>query len=97
GLKPDGIVIINSSKSAEELKSLFPGYTIACVDATKIAKEEMGVPITNTTMLGALLKASGILDISFLEEPVKERFGVIAEKNINAYKRAFNETKIIKA
>jgi len=59
GLKPEGIVIINSNKSPEELKTLFPGHNIACVDATKIAKEEMGVPITNTTMLGALVKASG--------------------------------------
>ncbi|MCX7966183.1 MAG: pyruvate ferredoxin oxidoreductase subunit gamma [Syntrophorhabdaceae bacterium] len=96
GLKPEGVVIINSSKSPEELRSLFPGYNIACVDATKIAKEELGVPITNTTMLGALLKASGIVDLDYLEEPVKERFGAIAHKNINAYKRAYEETVIIK-
>lgn len=95
GLKSEGIVVINSNKSPYELKSIFPGYRIACVDASKIAKEELGVPITNTTMLGALIKASGIVDIAYLEEPVMERFGVVAQKNINAYKRAYEETVII--
>ncbi|HOV91424.1 MAG TPA: pyruvate ferredoxin oxidoreductase subunit gamma [Syntrophorhabdaceae bacterium] len=97
GLKPDGFIIINSNKSEEEIKSLFPGTNIAIVDATHIAKEELGVPITNTTMLGALIKVTGIVDLDFLEEPVRDRFGVVAQRNINAYKRAFDETKIIKA
>jgi len=97
GLKEGGFVVINSNKSEDELKNLFPGCNIAVVDATHIAKEELGVPITNTTMLGALVKASNIVDIEMLEEPVRERFGVVAQRNINAYKRAFNETKIIKA
>lgn len=97
GLKKDGFVVINSHKSAEELKKLFPGHNIAVVDASKIAKEELGVPITNTTMIGALIKASGIVDLESLEEPVKKRFGIVAQKNINAYTRAFKETVIIKA
>lgn len=96
GLKTEGFVVINSNKSDDELKKLFPGHNIAYVDALKIAREELGVPITNTTMMGVLVKASGIVDIESLEEPVRERFGVIAQKNINAYTRAFKETKIIK-
>ncbi len=97
GLKSDGFIIINSNKSEEEMKNLFPGHNIAIVDATHIAKEELGVPITNTTMLGALIKVTGVVDLDFLEEPVRERFGVVAQRNINAYKRAFEEIKIIKA
>jgi len=97
GLKKEGFVIINSHKSAEELKKLFPGHNIAVVDASKIAKEELGVPITNTTMIGALIKASGIVDLESLEEPVKKRFGLVAQKNINAYTRAYKETVLIKA
>jgi len=97
GLKKEGFVVINSHKSVEELKKIFPGRNIAFVDASKIAKEELGVPITNTTMLGALVKASGIVDLESLEEPVKARFGIVAQKNINAYTRAFKETVIIKA
>ncbi|MCX5811640.1 MAG: 2-oxoacid:acceptor oxidoreductase family protein [Proteobacteria bacterium] len=96
GLKEHGFIIINSNKSADELKELFPGRNIAHVDASKIAKEELGIPITNTTMIGALVKASDVVSIEALEEPVRERFGVIAQKNINAYMRAYSETNIIK-
>ncbi len=97
GLKKNGFVVINSNKSEEELKKLFPGHNIAYVDASTIAKEEMGISITNTTMLGALLKATGMMELDMLKEPVNNRFGKIAQKNINSYTRAFKETKIIKA
>ena len=97
GLKKGGYIVINSNKSAEELKKMFPGHNVAFVDATKIAKEEMGVPITNTTMLGALLKATGMMSPEALEGPIQNRFGKIAQKNINSYTRAYNETQLIKA
>ncbi len=97
GLKDDGFVIINTNKSADDLTSLFPGRNIAFVDASKIAREELGVPITNTTMLGALVKATNVVPVEALVEPVKNRFGINAQKNINAYTRAFNEVVILKA
>ncbi|MCX5802672.1 MAG: pyruvate ferredoxin oxidoreductase subunit gamma [Proteobacteria bacterium] len=97
GLKKEGFVIINSNKSADELKKIFPGHNIAYVDASKIAREELGVPITNTTMLGSLIKATNVVDIEALEEPIRNRFGVVAQKNINAYMRAYKDTVIIKA
>jgi pyruvate ferredoxin oxidoreductase gamma subunit len=96
GLK-DGFVIINTHKPPEDLMALFAGHNIAYVDATAIAKEELGVPITNTTMLGALVKATGVVDLESLDEPVRNRFGLNAQKNINAYTRAYNETVIMKA
>lgn len=97
GLKKGGYVIINSNKSAEELKKAFPGQNIVSVDASKIAKEELGVPITNTTMLGALVRATRVVELSALEEPVRNRFGVNGQKNINAYTRAYNEATVIEA
>jgi pyruvate ferredoxin oxidoreductase gamma subunit len=57
--------------------------------------ETMRVPITNTTMLGALVKASGIIQISGLQNPIRHRFGPIAEKNLNACARAYEETKVV--
>jgi pyruvate ferredoxin oxidoreductase gamma subunit len=95
GLKKDGFVVINSNKSEDELRKLFPGFKIASVDGSRIAREEMGVPITNTTMLGSLIKATKIIDLASLELPIKNRFGLIAQKNVNAYTRAFSETQII--
>ncbi|MBP1747992.1 MAG: pyruvate/ketoisovalerate oxidoreductase, gamma subunit [Deltaproteobacteria bacterium] len=97
GLKEGGYIIINSNKSVEELKKTFPGQNIIAVDASKIAKEELGVPITNTTMLGALVRATRVVELSALEEPVRNRFGVNGQKNINAYTRAYNESTIITA
>ncbi|MGB9599281.1 MAG: pyruvate ferredoxin oxidoreductase subunit gamma [Myxococcota bacterium] len=94
GLKKGGIVVVNTSKDYSGLKDKFSGFKIALVDAYKIAKEEMGVNIVNTTMLGALIKATDAIKLKSIEEPVKERFGRIAEKNINALKRAYKETVI---
>ena len=95
GLKKGAYVIINSHKSGDELRALFPGFKVAAVDAARIAREEMGVPITNTTMLGSLVKATAIVDIKALDKPIRDRFGLIAQKNISAYTRAFNETLVI--
>ena len=94
GLKKGAYVIINSHKSGDELRALFPGFKVAAVDASRIAREEMGVPITNTTMLGSLVKATKIVDIKALDKPIKDRFGLIAQKNISAYTRAYNETQV---
>ena len=95
GLKSEGILIVNTPLSPEQISDLlkFKG-TVATVDATKIAREELGVPITNTTMLGAVVKATKIIDLSSLKNPIDHRFGRIAQKNMNALKRAFDEVKI---
>jgi len=95
GLKEGGMVVINTNMDEESIRKLFPGLKVAYVDALKIAREEMGVPITNTTMLGALIRASNLFPISALDQPVRERFKNIAQKNINSYMRAYTETKII--
>jgi len=95
GLKPEGTLIVNTAKSPEEVKKEtgFKG-TVATVDASRIAREEMGVPITNTTMIGAAVKATGLVKIESVREPLKKRFGRIAQKNINAMERAYKELKI---
>ncbi|MBP1732885.1 MAG: pyruvate/ketoisovalerate oxidoreductase, gamma subunit [Deltaproteobacteria bacterium] len=95
GLKPNGFVVININKPLEEIRKQFAGFKVAAVDASKIAKEEMGVPITNTTMLGSLIRATKIISIESLDKPIRERFGLIAQKNISAYTRAYNETVVI--
>jgi pyruvate ferredoxin oxidoreductase gamma subunit len=95
GLKPDGTLIVNTSKSPQELKKElnFKGR-VATVDASKIAWEELGVPITNTTMLGALIKVLDIVKLDSVKDPMEHRFGRIAQKNLAALKRAYEEVKI---
>ena len=95
GLKKDGILITNTKYSGEEIRNeLGIKNALATVNATKIALEELGLPITNTTMLGALLKAREIVPLESLVDPLKNRFGRIAEKNIKAFKRAYEETEL---
>ncbi|MCX5894579.1 MAG: 2-oxoacid:acceptor oxidoreductase family protein [Proteobacteria bacterium] len=93
GLKKNGTIIINTAKSIEQVKKEFTiTHRTAVLDATKIAREVLGLPITNTTMIGALVKATGIVAIESLTQPLKHRFGRIAGKNIQVCQRAYEET-----
>ena len=95
GLKPGGKLIVNTPKTPEEIrKELNFGDTVATVDGTGIARKEMGVPIANTTMIGALLKVIGIMDLEAMNDAINHRFGRIAQNNLNGMKRAFDEIKI---
>lgn len=95
GLKPGGLLIINTNKSIEQIRSEF-GYRarLATVDADQIARQELGIPITNTTMLGALVRGTGIVQLDSLESPLKTRFGRGAERNLKALRRAYEETTL---
>ena len=96
GLKDDGILVTNTRYTGEEIKKeLGITHALATVNATEIAIQELGLPITNTTMLGSLLKAREIIPHDSLIDPLKKRFGRIAEKNIKAYQRAYAETKTV--
>jgi len=97
-LKPNGMIVLNTPKSSAEVRREFGfKHKLALVDANTIAREVLGVPITNTTMLGALIKATGVVDVEYLEEPLKERFGALAMKNFNALKVAYEKTVVEEA
>jgi pyruvate ferredoxin oxidoreductase gamma subunit len=95
GLKENGYIIVNSSQTIDKIKKHFNcNCRLAVVDASSIAKETLGVNIVNTTMLGALIKTTGLIKIESLEEPIKERFGAKASNNIQASRRAYQDTAI---
>ena len=95
GLKPGGIIIVNTSKTTSQIHQEFDlNVRLATVGATKIALETLGVPITNTTMIGAVLKVTEAVKMDSLIDPINRRFGRLAEKNVNALKRAYAETVI---
>lgn len=95
GLKPEGTVVVNTKKSPEQIRQEFNiKQRIATINATKIAREVLGVPITNTTMVGALVKATEVVKLDSLLEPLKHRFGRLAERNFEAMKRAYEQTII---
>ena len=95
GLKERGLLIINTIKAPQDVEpELENKWGLATVDATKIARELLGVPIVNTTMIGALVRATGVVKLESLFEPLKHRFGRLAERNINAMKKAYEETLV---
>lgn len=96
GLRESGMLIINTSQDAETIRKEL-GYSgkLAVVDAGTIAREVLGLPITNTTMVGALVKSTGLMDVQALKEPFNRRFGKIAARNIQAMERAFSETVVV--
>jgi pyruvate ferredoxin oxidoreductase gamma subunit len=95
GLKGEGLIVANTSKTREELAEEFGiKERLAVVNANRIAVEEIGRPITNTTMMGALVKATGLVELESLEKQIEHRFPAIAEKNIKAMRRAYEETVI---
>ncbi len=97
GLKKDGIIIINSRKPPEQIRAELGIKTaIATVDATRIAREILGVPITNTTMVGAVVRATEAVKMESIMEPLKHRFGRLADRNAAAMKKAYEETVILK-
>jgi len=91
GLKPKGIMIFNTHSSPQELKKNFPDFRVSTINATEIALKRLGVPITNTVMLGALVKMTGIVKLENIENVVLERFNI---KNVEAVKEAFEKTLI---
>ena len=94
GLKAGGTLIVNTTKAPGEIAAeLKFGGRVYTVDATHIAREEMGTPITNTTMLGALVKATGVIRLESLKGPLEHRFGKIALRNMRAMKRAYSELR----
>jgi pyruvate ferredoxin oxidoreductase gamma subunit len=96
GLKPNGILVTTSKNPPEKVKQdLKIKNRLAVVDAVKIATEFLGLPITNTTMLGSLVRASGVVKKESFIPPLKERFGRIAEKNISAFEKAHQKTVLI--
>ena len=96
GLREDGFLIINSTKPAAEIRKTF-GFKqkIATVDALHIALEELGVPITNTVMMGSLSKVTGMATPDQVRGPLDDRFGPnLAPKNLKAFERAYESTKM---
>jgi len=95
GLKEGGILVMNTKDSFEEIEKKFGSrYKFAIIDATSIAREFLGRPIVNTTMIGALVRASDIITLESLSHPLEKRFGKLAENNKKAMKRAHQNTKI---
>ena len=71
GLKTNGAIVINTTKSEDYLKSVLKGYKgkVYTIDARKVSTEALGRYFPNTPMLAAIVKVTGIMnDEDFLKD-----------------------------
>lgn len=104
GLKESGAIVINTTKSAEEIKDKLKDFKgeIYTIDARKISLETLGKYFPNTPMLAAIVKVSKVMTdeelLNDMEGSFKHKFAKkpeVIEGNMNALKVALNEVKKI--
>lgn len=99
GLKESGILIVNTTKTPEEVKKAtkFNGKVFT-VDATGISLSTVGRDAPNIPTLGALVKISQILSLDSLKKAIEEMFleklgENLTKKNIDALMKGYEEVK----
>lgn len=101
GAQDDTIYVVNTSKDPKEIRAKLKAketQKVFTIDATNIAVECIGRPLPNASMLGAISKATGIVDMDTLLENVRKSFGKkfaqkIIDGNLDATKRGYEEVK----
>ncbi len=102
GLKEEGAIVINSSKSPEEIQPQLKGYKgkIYTVDARTISTEELGRYFPNVPMLGAVVKIAKLMDedtfVEAMDKSFRHKFATkpqVIDGNMRALKRAMQEVK----
>ncbi len=97
GLRPGGMVIVNTTRSPDSLV-LSKKAKSATVDATSIALQHTRQPTVNTAMLGAFAKATGLVTMEDVEVGIQEVVGrrlgsKISDVNISAARAAYEATQ----
>lgn len=102
GLSKDGIVIVNTPDTPEQIRTLLglvdPKVRIFAVDATRIALETIGRDIPATLMIGAIIRATGLVELHNTLHLVEEKLGAklrgeVVQSNLKALQRAYEEVK----
>lgn len=88
GLKVGGTIVLSSKEPVT-----FPHARVFYVDAIGVALETLKAPITNTAMLGAFAKATGLVRMESVKESIKNNFPPrLADPNIRAAELAYERT-----
>lgn len=102
GLAADGILIVNTPKTPQEIRTQLSlqgkRVKVYTVDATRIALETLRRDIPSTLMLGAIVRAAGLVNLENTLHLVKEKLGAklrteVVESNLTALRRAYDEVK----
>jgi 2-oxoacid:acceptor oxidoreductase gamma subunit (pyruvate/2-ketoisovalerate family) len=96
GIKPEGILIVNSKKPLEQRphENLTLG---GVVNATQIAVEEIGRDIPNTCLLGAFAATTGWLDLKSVLACLGDYLsGDVLQRNLKSAERGYKEVEVIR-
>jgi pyruvate ferredoxin oxidoreductase gamma subunit len=102
GISPNGVLVVNTTETPaqirQRLKIKNDQVKVFAVDATKIALETIRRDIPATLMLGAVIRATGLVDLKHTLELVQEKLGAklraeIVESNKTALRRAYEEVQ----
>ncbi|MEG0073177.1 MAG: 2-oxoacid:acceptor oxidoreductase family protein [Clostridia bacterium] len=100
GLKKEGAIIINTSKSIDEIKKGLKNYEgrVYTVDASKISMDCLKANFPNTAMLAAVVKITNLMSSDELLDNMlgsfKHKFSrkpEVIEPNMECLRRALNE------
>jgi pyruvate ferredoxin oxidoreductase gamma subunit len=95
GLKPEGYVLINSTRSFDELgvgefAQRFRRERLCNVPASEIALRHVGRPLPNAALLGGFAAISGLITLDAVAHAIRDKFsGKVAEGNVAAATEAF--------
>ena len=104
GLKKEGAIVINTTKSPEQLRELLRGYEgdVYTIDARKVSEETLGKYFPNTPMLAAIVKVTGIMSddelLADMQNSFKHKFAKkpeVIDGNMKALELALKEVKRI--
>lgn len=96
GVKEEGVLVQATAKNIEDLPIPKQIKKVGLCNAFHIALEVIGRPITNTVMLGALVKTTHVVALESLNTALEEvafRDAALGQ-NIEAVKRGYDETKV---
>ncbi len=92
GVKDHAILVLNTTQDISDLAIPPQVKKLAVVDGTGIAMEMLGRPITNTVMLGAFCRATGLVSEGEVAKKVEELWG---GKNKEALHRGYEEAVVL--
>lgn len=96
GLKPGGALVQATSRPLAELHLPATVGTVGLCDAVRIANEIFGRLITNTLMLGAFARTTGMVSLEALKQVIEESDFRDAglKQNLTALERGYTETVV---
>lgn len=99
GLQPDGYMLINSSRSFDELglTEFVQGFRrdrLLTVPATELAMKHMGRPLPGAVLLGGFAAITSLVSFGAVAASIRERFsGPLADGNVAGAVEAYEFVK----